>query len=113
MQKYNGELKPGLKLIYDGSPIQWANRTGTIVDELKKGKYIITRTTGSSVFIKADRSNAKKEYILGRDELEGQIFEPEFSDLTTPIAVAFVLNKRWYINNEELIKKAKRYNKSK
>lgn len=113
MKKYDGLLESGLKLIYAGHPIEWGNpKTGKITEVLKPGKYVISRVQLKFVYLKADRKNATKEYVLYADEIKDSIYVPEWIDLTTPIAQVFTLNKSWYINDEELIKKAKAYNKA-
>lgn len=113
MKKYNGLLHSGLKLIYAGRPMEWVNpKTGKVNEVMKPGRYVISRIQLNLVYLKADRKNAAKEHAIYIGELKDRIYVPEWIDLTTPIAQVFTLNKSWYINDEELIKKAKAYNKA-
>ena len=111
MKVYGGEIKTGLRLLYNGEPIKWSNRSGKIVEILKRGKYVVSRVTRDFVYLKHDRAKATKEFQLHKEAFI-EIYELEFADLTTTIGLIFNTHKTWYINNEELIKSAKKYNKA-
>lgn len=114
MKNYEKPVEVGLKLIYEGHPINFCNRKGKIVQTLNPGKYIVTRVTNDYIYLMCDRKNATTSYVLYKDDVEGRINELEFADLTTTIG--FIMRNLkggygWCVNNEELIKSAKKYNK--
>lgn len=111
MKKYEGELYSGLRLIFNGDTIKWYNRKGRVVESMKPGKYKIERLTKDYIYLLSDRSNASVKHQIPHREIENNIFCLEFADLTNVIGLAFNCRQRWYINDEELIRKAKAYNK--
>jgi len=114
MKDYNGELKVGMKLLYNGTPIEWCNRrTGKVNEVMNPGKYVISRFYRDYVLVKSDRKNATTEHYIPIDEIKGCIKELEFADLTCTMGFIGLNLRRpcWVINDEELIKKAKQYNK--
>ena len=110
MKIYDGEIYTGMKLIYDGEPIEWVNRKGKVVEVMRKGKYVVSSVTDKYVFLKSDRKNASVEHKIYKNDIEHRIGVLEFPDLTTSIGLMF-LHNNWYINDENLIKEAKKYNK--
>ena len=111
MKDYNGELKVGMKLLYNGTPMRWASRTGKVCEVMNPGKYVISRLLGDCVLVKSDRKNATTEHYIRKDEINLKVLE--FADLTCTMGFIGLnlRNPSWVINDEELIKKAKEYNK--
>ena len=112
MKDYNGELKVDMKLLYNGTPMQWCNRkTGKVNEVMNPGKYVISRFYRDYVLVKSDRKNATTEHYIPMDEINLKVLE--FADLTCTMGFIGLnlRNPRWVINDEELIKKAKEYNK--
>lgn len=110
MKQYTEEIKPGLKIIYDGEPKEWINpRTRKVCERMNKGKYIVSRVGREFIYIKADRKNASTEHKFHINDIK--LWQPEFADMTTAIGFLFSFHHEWYINDEELIAKAKKYNK--
>ena len=113
MRDYNGELKVGMKLLYNGEPMRWASRTGKVCEVMNPGKYVISRFLGDYALVKSDRKNATTEHYIRKDEIKCALKELELADLTCTMGlIGLNLRKpRWVVNDEELIKKAKEYNK--
>lgn len=113
MKDYNGELKVGMKLLYNGEPMRWASRTGKVCEVMNPGKYIISGFRGDFALVKSDRKNATTEHYIRKDEIKRELKELELADLTCTMGfIGLNLRRpRWVINDEELIKNAKEYNK--
>lgn len=113
MFKFEGELEVGLNLIYDGEPIEWINpKTGRITDILNKGAYVITKLKDGYIFVRHDRKNATTIYKLDKNDINS-IWCLEFDDLTTFLGFfqREFEHHNWWINDKELINKAKKHNK--
>ena len=117
MKKYEGALKVGLKLIYDGDKKSWCDpRTGKVNETMGKGRYVITCITNRFVYVTCDRKNAVTEHQIERKEVEGRIYAYEWADLTsyTVFSLGQVFGHHdWYYNDTGLIEKARAYNKRK
>ena len=118
MKVYNGELKKGMKILYNGEIIEWVNpKTGKVNEKMKKGEYIISKITSRIIYVVSSRKNAVTEHKIYRDEIEGKIKEIEFADITTTIGLVAINinNPIWVLaddNFKKIIKDAKKYNRS-
>lgn len=102
MKDFTGNIE-GLKVIYDGDPIEYSDGT-----KLKRGKYVVEFVRGGRVYLKCDRKNATTRYFVYESDFK--VKELEWADLTTQLFWVFN-HPKWVVNNEELIKKAKAYNR--
>lgn len=101
------EVKVGLRVTYNGSVIEWADGT-----KLKQGKYVViyVNENRNLVKIKADRKNAVTEYTLYLNALKPK--QLEWDDVTNLLRVAFFTSREpWIVTDEELIKRARKYNR--
>lgn len=100
------EITVGLRVTYNGSTIEWSDGS-----KLKQGKYVVSRVGHNVVFLKSDRKNATTEYRIYKGD-----FNPKqlgWEDVTDLLKVHFFTSRLvWVVTDEELIKKAKKYNKN-
>ena len=101
------EVKVGLRITYNGSVIEWADGS-----KLKQGKYVITYVNENRnlVKIKSDRKNAVTEHTLYLGSLKPK--QLEWEDVTNYLQVVFFTSHEpWIVTDEELIKRARKYNR--
>lgn len=103
MKDYTEEIKPGLKVIYDGEPIEYSDGT-----KLNRGKYVVDHIKENRIYFKSDRKNATTKHYIYLSDFKPKVLE--WADLTTQLFWVFN-HPKWVINDEELIAKAKKYNK--
>lgn len=111
MRDFCGDITVGLHLLYDGEPIEWCNRSGKVIEIMRRGYYIVTRVTNDYIYLKSDRKNAVVEHRIDRSDLN-KLKVIEFADLTTAagmIGVRF-LGGNWFVCDKRLIAKARNYN---
>lgn len=100
------EIKIGLEVIYNGKGIEWSDGT-----KLKQGRYIVSNIRNNAICLKANRKNATTEYRIYKSDFKP--IELNFDDITNYFSVVFNLRgKEWIVDNKELFKKAKKYNKN-
>lgn len=101
------EVKVGLRVIYNGSVIEWSDGM-----KLKQGKYAVTYVNEDRnlVKIKSDRKNAVTEYTLYLGSFKPK--QLEWEDVTNYLQVVFFTSHEpWIVTDEELIKRARKYNR--
>jgi hypothetical protein len=101
------KVKVGLRVIYNGSVIEWSDGM-----KLKQGKYVVTYVNEDRnlVKIKSDRKNAVTEYTLYLSTFKPK--QLEWDDVTNFYRVAFFTSRvEWAVNDDELFKKARKYNR--
>ena len=99
------KVEVGLRVTYNGSGIEWADGK-----KLKQGKYVVTRVGYRAVHLKADRKNATTEYTIWINDFKPK--QLEWDDVTNLLRVHFFTNREaWIVTDEELIKRARKYNR--
>ena len=102
------EVKVGLRVTFNSSkPIEWADGT-----KLKQGKYVVTYVNENRnlVKIKSDRKNAVTSYTLYLSDFKPK--QLEWDDVTNLLKVSFFTSREtWIVTDEELIKRARKYNR--
>lgn len=113
MRDFSEDITVGLHLLYDGEPIEWCSNNGKVVETMRRGPFIVSRVTSEFIYLKPDRKGAVTEHCFSKTDISN-VKVLEFGDLTTSVGVLGIrlLGGRWYINDKELINKAKKYNKS-